>query len=69
MTQTLREFIKTNAIAATAAAAGLALPGIPAMAAQDDSDIRWDKADQDGSGVPAERQCAAGSRVTQPVLG
>ncbi len=44
MNQTRREFIKTNAIAATAAAAGLALPGIPAMAAQDDSDIRWDKA-------------------------
>ena len=40
-----RAFIKTNAIAATAAAAGLALPGIQtASAAHRDEKIRWDKA-------------------------
>ena len=44
MNQTRRGFIKTNAIAATAAAAGLALPGIPATAAEEDLGIRWDKA-------------------------
>ncbi|MGD8957033.1 MAG: nitrate reductase catalytic subunit NapA [Chromatiaceae bacterium] len=44
MKQTRREFIKTNAIAATAAAAGITIPGVPALAAQDDSDVRWDKA-------------------------
>ncbi len=44
MNQTRRAFIKTNAIAATAAAAGLTLPGIPATAAEEDLGIRWDKA-------------------------
>ena len=45
MNQTRREFIKSNAIAATAAAAGLALPGVAAPAAKkEDKDIRWDKA-------------------------
>ncbi len=39
-----RDFIKTNAVAATAAAAGIAIPGVkPALAASRD-DIRWDKA-------------------------
>ncbi len=43
MKQTRREFIKNNAIAATAAAAGISIPGVrQAIAA--DSDIRWDKA-------------------------
>ncbi len=43
MKQTRREFIKTNAVAATAAAAGITLPGVKqALAA--DSSIRWDKA-------------------------
>jgi nitrate reductase NapA len=44
---TRRDFIKANAIAATAAAAGVALPGIQNAAAQDpqaDKGIRWDKA-------------------------
>ncbi len=44
MNQTRRAFIKTNAIAATAAAAGFALPGVPATAAEEDQGIRWDKA-------------------------
>ena len=39
-----RNFIKTNAIAATAAAAGITVPGIDNARAQDGSDIRWDKA-------------------------
>ncbi len=40
-----REFIKTNAIAATAAAAGVTLPGIKtALAKSGDMKIRWDKA-------------------------
>jgi nitrate reductase (cytochrome) len=37
-----RDFIKTNAAAATAAAAGLAIPGTAVAALKDD--IRWDKA-------------------------
>ena len=44
MKQTRRDFIKTNAIAATAAAAGITIPGVQAVAAQDDSGVRWDKA-------------------------
>ena len=44
MKQTRREFIKTNAIAATAAAAGITIPGVQAVAAEGDSGIRWDKA-------------------------
>ncbi len=39
-----RTFIKANAVAATAAAAGMNLPGVTALAAEDDLDIRWDKA-------------------------
>jgi len=44
MKQTRREFIKTNAVAATAAAAGITIPGVQAVAAEGDKDIRWDKA-------------------------
>jgi nitrate reductase NapA len=44
MKQTRREFIKTNAVAATAAAAGITIPAVQAVAAQDDSGVRWDKA-------------------------
>ena len=48
MKQTRREFIKTNAIAATAAAAGVTLPGVnEALASHggyDKASIRWDKA-------------------------
>lgn len=43
MKLTRRDFIKANAIAATAAAAGLALP-IPSALAKIGDDIRWDKA-------------------------
>ncbi len=39
-----RTFIKANAIAATAAAAGISLPKAAALAAEDDLNIRWDKA-------------------------
>ncbi len=41
MTLSRRDFIKTNAVAATAAAAGITLPGIKKADAADD--IRWDK--------------------------
>ena len=44
MNQTRREFIKNNAIAATAAAAGITIAGIPVTAAAGDGEIRWDKA-------------------------
>jgi len=44
MKQTRREFIKTNAIAATAAAAGITIPGVQVIAAEGDAHIRWDKA-------------------------
>ncbi|MCW5587129.1 MAG: twin-arginine translocation signal domain-containing protein, partial [Chromatiales bacterium] len=45
MKQSRREFIKTNAIAVTAAAAGITIPGVQAIAeTTDDSGIRWDKA-------------------------
>lgn len=37
-----RDFIKSNAIAATATAAGINIPGV--QAAEDDAKIRWDKA-------------------------
>lgn len=53
MKQTRREFIKNNAIAATAAAAGVSLPGV-SFAAADDG-IRWDKA--------ACRYCGTGCSV------
>ncbi|MDH5424448.1 MAG: nitrate reductase catalytic subunit NapA [Gammaproteobacteria bacterium] len=45
MKLTRRSFIKTNAIAATAAAAGITIPGINnAIAKTSSSQIRWDKA-------------------------
>ncbi|MDG4475641.1 nitrate reductase catalytic subunit NapA [Thiovibrio frasassiensis] len=44
MKLTRRNFIKTNAIAATALAAGISLPEMPAVAATEDPSIRWDKA-------------------------
>ncbi len=43
MKQTRREFMKTNAVAATAAVAGVTIPGIQQANAAD-TDIRWDKA-------------------------
>lgn len=39
-----RNFIKTNAIAATAAAAGITIPGANQALASSKDDIRWDKA-------------------------
>jgi nitrate reductase NapA len=42
MKVTRRDFIKANAIAATAAVAGISVPGV-AKAAAGDGDIRWDK--------------------------
>ena len=39
-----REFIKTNAIAATAAAAGVTIPGVNEALAAGKDTIRWDKA-------------------------
>jgi len=39
-----RNFIKSNAIAATAAAAGITIPGFNAAVASTKDDIRWDKA-------------------------
>jgi len=50
-----REFIKVNAIAATAAAAGITLPGIKDALATTDQTIRWDKA--------ACRYCGTGCSV------
>jgi nitrate reductase (cytochrome) len=44
MDQTRREFIKTSAIAATAAAAGVTIPGISTALASGRETIRWDKA-------------------------
>ncbi len=44
MKMSRREFIKTNAIAATATAAGVSIPGIQQAAAAGDDKIRWDKA-------------------------
>ncbi len=43
MKQTRRDFIKTNAIAATAAAAGVTLPTLSATARAESNKIRWDK--------------------------
>ena len=45
MKLTRRDFIKTNAVAAAAASAGIAVPGIAAAQAKDADGIRWDKAD------------------------
>ena len=44
MKLTRRDFIKNNAIAATAAAAGVTIPGIQQALAAGEADIRWDKA-------------------------
>ncbi|HHO69723.1 MAG TPA: twin-arginine translocation signal domain-containing protein, partial [Gammaproteobacteria bacterium] len=44
MKLTRRDFIKSNAIAATAAAAGITVPGIKTALAKSDARIRWDKA-------------------------
>ena len=44
MKLTRRDFIKTNAIAATAAAAGVTVPGINQALAGGDEGVRWDKA-------------------------
>ena len=44
MKLTRREFIKNNAIAATAAVAGISLPEPQALAAENQENIRWDKA-------------------------
>ena len=44
MKLTRRNFIKANAVAATAAAAGLSLTGIGTAMAKTDGNIRWDKA-------------------------
>ena len=44
MKLTRREFIKTNAIAATAAAAGVTVPGVSQALAKSKDIIRWDKA-------------------------
>lgn len=44
MKLTRREFIKNNAIAATAAAAGITLPGVNQALAATKDNIRWDKA-------------------------
>ncbi|MBF0470878.1 MAG: nitrate reductase catalytic subunit NapA [Gammaproteobacteria bacterium] len=52
MSLTRREFIKNNAIAATAAVAGVTIPGVSAAA---DEEIRWDKA--------ACRYCGTGCSV------
>ncbi|HEX5637593.1 MAG TPA: molybdopterin-dependent oxidoreductase, partial [Gammaproteobacteria bacterium] len=44
MKLTRRDFVKTNAIAATAAAAGITVPGLQGALAQGSDAIRWDKA-------------------------
>ena len=44
MKLTRRDFIKNNAIAATATAAGVTIPGIKEAIAKTNDDIRWDKA-------------------------
>ena len=55
MKLTRRNFIKTNAIASTAAVAGVTIPGINLAQAKTDDDIRWDKA--------ACRYCGTGCSV------
>ena len=55
MKLTRRNFIKTNAIASTAAVAGITIPGINVAQAKTDDDIRWDKA--------ACRYCGTGCSV------
>jgi nitrate reductase NapA len=44
MKLTRRDFIKTNAIAATATAAGITVPGVKEALAKTKDDVRWDKA-------------------------
>jgi nitrate reductase NapA len=44
MQQSRRDFIKTSALSATAAAAGVQLPGLKAAQAATGDGIRWDKA-------------------------
>jgi len=44
MKLTRRDFIKSNAIAATATAAGITIPGVKEALAQSKDSIRWDKA-------------------------
>ncbi|MCO6413501.1 MAG: nitrate reductase catalytic subunit NapA [Thiogranum sp.] len=44
MKLTRRDFIKSNAIAATAAAAGITIPGVKEALAKSSDTIRWDKA-------------------------
>jgi len=44
MKLTRRDFIKTSAIAATATAAGITIPGITEALAESEDTIRWDKA-------------------------
>ena len=44
MSFTRRDFVKTNAITATAAAAGITLPGVSSVLAQGTDSLRWDKA-------------------------
>ena len=44
MKLTRRKFIKANAVAATAVAAGITIPHAVALAKEGDLDIRWDKA-------------------------
>lgn len=44
MKLTRRDFIKTNAIAATATAAGITIPGVKEALAEHKDGIRWDKA-------------------------
>ena len=56
MKLTRRDFVKSNAIAAAAAAAGVTLPAAKsALAAEEDDGIRWDKA--------ACRYCGTGCSV------
>ena len=55
MKLTRRNFIKTNAIASTAAVAGVTIPGIKVAQAKTSDDIRWDKA--------ACRYCGTGCSV------
>ncbi len=44
MSLSRRDFIKANALAAAAAAAGVSLPGVANAQSNEDSSVRWDKA-------------------------
>ena len=44
MKLTRRDFMKSNAIAATATAAGITIPGVKEALAKSKDSIRWDKA-------------------------